>query len=175
MRKMVASVKKHKGNPLFEQDKPWEPRIDNGYPNVVYEPRSTLSPPWRMWYGTCGASDSCGHQFLLYADSPDGLNWTKPDLGRYNLSKYFPEAKSFGKNNNIIMYGGGLGIYHDHHEVDPDKRFKISGGSPAGCYNVDGSSTCVVGTAASPDGISNWTVRCVVGSVCVIVKVFLHL
>jgi hypothetical protein len=28
----VAEVKKHPNNPLFDQDKPWEPRLDNGYP-----------------------------------------------------------------------------------------------------------------------------------------------
>lgn len=55
------------------------------------------------------------------------------------------------------MYGGGLGIYRDLHEPNPARRYKIAGGSPAGCYSDAGNSNCVVGTAASPDGISKWT------------------
>jgi hypothetical protein len=150
----VAEVTKYPV-PLFQQDKPWEPRLDNGYPNVVYLPGSQT--PWQAWYGGCGAPKSCSHQFLMYAKSSDGISWEKPELNRYNVSKYFPTLKSVGKSNNIIMYGGGLGIYHDTFETDPKKRYKISGGSPAGCYSSDGSKTCVVGTAASPDGIKSWT------------------
>ena len=55
------------------------------------------------------------------------------------------------------MYGGGLGMYRDLHETNPALRYKISGGSPAGCYSDDGDTDCVVGTAGSPDGINNWT------------------
>jgi hypothetical protein len=98
-------------------------------------------------------------QYLYYANSTDGLAWTKPDLNRYDLGEKWPEpwAKQIGKQNNIIMYGGGLGILHDLHDPDPSQRYKISGGAPAGCYSDDGSTNCVVATAGSPDGINNWT------------------
>ena len=29
--------KKHQANPLFVQTKPWENRLDNGYPNVILD------------------------------------------------------------------------------------------------------------------------------------------
>ena len=29
-------------NPLFTQDQPWEIRIDNGYPNVLYDPEERI-------------------------------------------------------------------------------------------------------------------------------------
>ena len=48
-------------------------------------------------------------------------------------------------------------MYHDLHDPDPSQRYKISGGSPAGCFDSTGSKQCVVGTAGSPDGINNWT------------------
>ena len=35
-------------NPLFGQDRAWEPRIDNGYANVVYD-TTNGDHPWRMW------------------------------------------------------------------------------------------------------------------------------
>lgn len=35
---VAPSITKYDENPLFIQDKPWEPRIDNSYPNVVFTP-----------------------------------------------------------------------------------------------------------------------------------------
>lgn len=151
-----GTVAKPRFNPLFAQDKPWEPRLDNAYPNVVHDAANKDSP-WQLWYGGCGAVKSCRSQFLYYANSTDGLKWNKPDLGRYDLAHKFPGLARLGKHNNIIMYGGGLGVYYDLHEQDPGKRYKISGGSPAGCFSSDGNSDCAVATAASPDGIHNWT------------------
>lgn len=48
-------------------------------------------------------------------------------------------------------------MYHDTHEPNASLRYKISGGSPAGCYSVDGASDCAVATAGSPDGITSWS------------------
>ena len=149
----ITAVQKFPGNPLFNQTYPWEPRLDNGYPNVVYDPQSTGDGPWRLWYGGIGT----GGQYLYYANSSDGLQWEKPLLDRYDLGHRWPALKSIGKRNNVVMFGGGLGVYHDLHEPDPALRYKISGGSPAGCYSDDGNEDCVVGTAGSPDGINNWT------------------
>ena len=153
LRAVQGTVAKYPRNPLFSQDKPWETRIDNGYPNVVYDPG--YDAPWRLWYGNIGD----GGQYLLYANSSDGIAWDKPDLNRYDLRekwKHNPVVAKFGKHNNIVMFGGGLGMYRDLHEKDPKLRYKISGGSPGGCYNSDGSRDCVVGTAGSPDGIGEW-------------------
>lgn len=151
---VIGEVSKHPSNPLFEQDKPWEPRLDNAYPNIEYNQSTGV---FQLWYGGCGAVASCSNQFLEYANSTDGLSWSKPNLGRYNLSEKFPSLSAIGKENNIIMFGGGLGVYRDPMESDPQKLYKISGGSPGGCYSEDGSSDCLVATAASPDGINNWT------------------
>ena len=81
-------------------------------------------------------------------------------LNRYDLAQKWshePWAKSVGKKNNIILFGGGLGVYRDLHEPNPALRYKISGGSPAGCYSDDGASDCAVATAGSPDGINSWS------------------
>ena len=87
--------------------------------------------------------------------------WDKPDLGRYDLAarwgKKDPAVARLGKHNNVVMVGGGLGIYRDLHEPEPALRYKISGGAPGGCYSADGNTGCVVGTAGSPDGITRWT------------------
>ena len=46
-----ATVRKDHRNPLFNQDRPWETRIDNGYPNVVFDP-SHVDGAWRLWCST---------------------------------------------------------------------------------------------------------------------------
>ena len=73
----------------------------------------------------------------------------------------------------IIMFGGGLGVFKDMREPDPSRRFKIAGGAPgwsapgipggASCGILaggddlaDGSGECAIATGASPDGISGW-------------------
>ena len=48
-------------------------------------------------------------------------------------------------------------MYRDLHEANPALRYKISGGSPAACYDATGDKDCVVGTAGSPDGITSWS------------------
>ena len=96
-----AEVRKSAENPLFGQDRPWETRIDNGYPNIVYDEESAArgDGPWRLWYGNIGD----GGQYLLYANSTDGIAWNKPDLGRYDLrpnwAKNRPDVAKFGKHN----------------------------------------------------------------------------
>ena len=39
---MLGNVQKHKNNPLFEEDKPWEKRFDNLYANVIYDEQEKL-------------------------------------------------------------------------------------------------------------------------------------
>ncbi|MFP6873005.1 MAG: serine hydrolase domain-containing protein, partial [Verrucomicrobiales bacterium] len=42
-----GTVKKHPGNPLFGEDRRWEPRYDNMYPNVIYDRAEKL---YKCWY-----------------------------------------------------------------------------------------------------------------------------
>jgi hypothetical protein len=110
---------------------------------VVYDP-SDPQGVYRVWYGDC--VKGCGTQILLYANSSDGLTWEKPNLGLYDVTQVRPDLAKFGKNNNIIMKGGGLGIYKDVHEKNGSRRFKCFGQGCAGA----------TGTAVSKDGF-HWT------------------
>ena len=97
--------------PLMVQDKPWEPRIDNGYPNVHFD-----KGLWRLWYGDCVSEDgSCGSQIVCYAESEDGLTWRKPNLGVFDLDHLRPDL-AIGKQNNIVLQGGGVGVYKHGNE-----------------------------------------------------------
>lgn len=118
--------------PLLVQDTPWEPRIDNGYPNAM---RSS-NGEWRLFYGTC--EKGCGTQLLLYANSSDGMHWTKPNLGLFDLGNVRPELKHIGTANNVILAGGGIGVYEDV-DADASRRFVAFG---PGCYDVSFSKSC---------------------------------
>ena len=142
----IGEARKHAANPLWEQDRPWEPRIDNGYPNVIHDPADPLGA-WRMWYG-----------FLIweYATSEDGLKWDKPDLGMFDLGTVDHSWAKYGKHNNVIMAGTGMGIYKDQHERDPNQRFKAFGGPSCFIDRGEPGINCqypVQGTAVSPDGL----------------------
>jgi len=132
----VGAVDKHPANPLFKEDKPWEPRFDNPYCSVIYDAEEKI---WKCWYSIFTRSGARGdfpgeglasekrawvnwregrRGFgMCYATSKDGINWTKPQLGviDFNGSK---------KNNIVLEYTHGVAVLKDLHEKDPKKRYK---------------------------------------------------
>jgi hypothetical protein len=44
---VLGEVQKYEGNPLFEEDKPWEKRFDNLYANVMYDEEEEV---YKCWY-----------------------------------------------------------------------------------------------------------------------------
>ena len=140
----VGTVHKHVANPLFVEDRPWEPRFDNLYANVHYQPETGR---YRCWY----------HPFIIdpavantpvemrskvahssegmevgecYAESEDGLTWSKPELGLVEFE---------GSTANNLVFRGlhGPGIVKDPRDPDEDRRYKmICGGvwTPATHY-----------------------------------------
>ena len=73
-----------------------------------------------MWYNSFSASEgawkrgSKASPILLYANSSDGINWSKPSLG---LVK--------GISNGVFA-GEGVGVYQDRLD-SPERRFKAFG------------------------------------------------
>jgi len=133
-------------SPLMVQDKLWEPRCDNAYPNVIHSPGDP-NGEWRLWYGcmTSGTkfatSQGAGRtNAWLYANSSDGKTWTKPSLGLYDLAtgpeghnKALPPAyraalQAVGSANNIVMGSSdGMGITLDPSEKNLSRKFKAFG------------------------------------------------
>lgn len=126
-------------NPLFREEffadppKPWEIRYDNGYPNVIYDPKYKI---YRCYYTMITYDESAAETPLAerphktyvpkdnriaslgYAESRDGIHFVKPDLG----------VTDFGgnKENNILLrYAHGTGVFLDEQETDPAKRYKL--------------------------------------------------
>jgi hypothetical protein len=139
----VGVVQKDDNNPLFGEDKPWEPRFDNPYLSVVYDQEEKV---FKCWYSIFIRSDGFdgypneGDSFpgeglpsdqrawvewykgkrkfgVCYATSKDGIHWQKPELGLI-------EFEGSKENNIVIEYNHGVTVMKDLHETDPQKRYK---------------------------------------------------
>jgi len=144
----VGKAAKHQANPLFPEDKPWEPRFDNLYANVLYDKEAKL---YKCWYSPFIIDKAAsgtprdrrtkvryrprGREMgVCYATSKDGLKWTKPELGLIEFNG--------SKANNLVVRGPhGAGLFKDPRDADPKRRYKLF---------YKGRSMCV---RFSPDGL----------------------
>jgi len=137
----VGRVRKHRANPLFAQDRPWEARADNVYANVLYDEKAKL---YKCWYSpfiidTAHATTpkskweavtyrqvqrklrAAGKwqrvMGICYAESRDGIRWTKPLLDIHKFD---------GEKSNLLLIGPhGAGVFRDDREADPKRRYKM--------------------------------------------------
>ena len=149
----IGEVRKEKSNPLFVEDRTWEPRYENMYPNVIYDEEENL---YKCWYCPfivdqrttetvpenrnpsltpyMSARPAGREEAMLYATSADGINWTKPNLGIVNFNG--------NSNNNIVSRGlSGAGVIKDELEKLPGRRYKAFYCSNSGYkmrYSSDG-------------------------------------
>lgn len=107
--------------PVLSNDKPWE--YIHSYLSMKY-----FNGKYRMWYEVVppradGKFHPFGFSMLCYAESDDGLHWTKPELGLVEFN---------GSRANNIVYGKPL-CGHEFHGssvwVDPlappEERLKV--------------------------------------------------
>ena len=95
----VMHLPERVGEPVIGPDQPWEPR-GISQPSVLYDRDAGL---FRMYY-TCNQREQRGQKgyppgsyFLAYAESEDGLSWTKPILGH--------QAWGSAAETNILFQG----------------------------------------------------------------------
>jgi len=131
----IGKVVKERRNPLFEEDKPWEPRFDNLYANVLFDEQDGV---YKCWYSpfiidkrttSVPRDERAGRVYIkvkpthremgvCYATSKDGLVWDKPELGIVEFDG--------SKKNNIVFRGPhGAGVMKDPREADPARRYKL--------------------------------------------------
>jgi hypothetical protein len=148
----VGRPEKFSGNPLFGEDRPWEPRIDNMYPNVAWDPEDHLFKCWYSpflvevedWMGSTATRMRWLYRQsgLCYATSRDGIRWEKPPL------TVLPYQ---GKPSNILLRNvHGVGVFRDEREARAERRFKQFFVS-----EKDGRRTTVA-VGFSPDGV-HWS------------------
>jgi hypothetical protein len=93
---------KHPGNPVVMPDQPWEHAI--GLPNVLYDEAKKI---FHMWYanydvGRWGGGKTLKNYkrtpyMMSYAQSPDGMRWTKPLMDKVPYMGY--------EKTNIVLTG----------------------------------------------------------------------
>lgn len=146
VRLIPGAVVKDAANPLLAEDKPWEVRFDNLYPNVEFDEKAEI---YRCWYSPFIVDEvatATPHAVrvsvpykpgkremgVCYASSRDGIRWTKPELGLVEFAG--------SRRNNIVCRGPhGAGILRN----------------PAGGYRMFFRGNGISG-ADSPDGI-HWS------------------
>lgn len=118
---------------ISNENKPWEIRYDNSYPTVFYD---SSVEKYRCYYSTF-TTDNGSAPFtreerkardyepsvnrvvsLCYAESSDGVNWIKPNLG-------ITEWNGSTKNNIIGHYLHGTSVLFDEQETDLSKKYKM--------------------------------------------------
>ncbi|WP_406735518.1 hypothetical protein OG508_38060 [Streptomyces sp. NBC_01108] len=151
-------VKDEEHNPLFREGifenprLPWEPRFDNGYPNVFWDPEHKKFRCYYTLFLRDPASldtppeERRGRDYVIanretgccYAESTDGVHWTKPKLGLVSFDG--------SKDNNILFeHVQGTSVLYDPADPDPTRRYKL-----ITLREADKASLCV---AFSSDGI----------------------
>jgi hypothetical protein len=143
----IGKVQKYKGNPLFEEDKPWEKRFDNLYANVIYDEQGKI---YKCWYSPFIVDNSAKGMTLeqrkkleyeapderemaiCYATSKDGITWVKPELGLVEFEGstanniLWRGSGTPSKKDKLELWGGphGNGVFKDLRERDPNRRYK---------------------------------------------------
>lgn len=164
--RLVEPPGKHALNPLIVADRPWERGI-NCYGTVLLD-----DGRFRMWYQVINRTERIDRRFVTavgYAESDDGLAWTKPLVGVTH--------PVYGPTNLVVVAGGrselcSPTVVRDDAERSPARRYKMMfydamaaedlarHGAPfppsvavPGWAPVEGEGMFI---ATSPDGI-DWT------------------
>jgi hypothetical protein len=122
-------------------DKPWEGPFC-GYATIIKD-----GDTYRLYYRGLpeAGKDGSSSETTCYAESEDGITWTRPDLGIYEVSGTL--------NNNIILAGvapvtHNFSPFLDTREgINPKHKYKALGGT-----KISGLIACV-----SEDGI-HWNI-----------------
>jgi len=110
--------KPHPDNPIFRlYEKPWE----HGFGHSAFVLRDEKSGKFKMWYNVrifVKAENGLTYRApTCYAESADGIHWTKPNLGIFKFGS--------DKNNNITLSQGTIdGLFYEPQHPEPEKRYR---------------------------------------------------
>ncbi|NQT12521.1 MAG: hypothetical protein HQ582_07230, partial [Planctomycetes bacterium] len=121
----MQSPERHRANPVLRRGQPGTPDswAVQFYGSVIRE-----DGKFRMWYVAVG-DDRLDENMprsapwrVAYAESEDGVHWTKPNLG---LVEY-----RGNRNNNLVLMEPRLGtvnvkVLFEPNDPDPDRRYKM--------------------------------------------------
>lgn len=138
---------KHPANPVFQAERSWE-GAHVGWPTILYLPTEAVH---KMWYqaiveeraATGGSAAATVQSYVCYAESENGLDWSRPALDLVAAERY--------PGNNIVEGAQGPhldspSVLYDETDPDPRRRYKMA------YYDQDGRDQGVR-TKVSADGI----------------------
>lgn len=138
-----ASWVRSGSNPILSPSEAWE-QTAVYEPNVIYDGNI-----WKMWYSGGWADPAIG-----YAESTDGLTWTKY-AGNPVLGQGGSGVAGMAVRNNVIKVGSTYYCYYA--DDNPDANLKVATSSDGIAWTVQG--TALAKTAASwGSGWANVTV-----------------
>ena len=150
-RRVLEKPVRHAANPLITEDKPWEMAI--AWTSVHRDKTTGKYQLWYQAYAGKRAQLKTHECVVCYAESSDGITFTKPSLGLFDFN---------GESaTNIVLIGSG--VYGDRYcnsvivnakEPDAAKRYKMLYYDWAKTAN--GEVVAGLHIAFSPDGI-RWT------------------
>ena len=127
----LGQVRKEARNPLLREDKPWEPRYDNLYANVMFDEGERLFKCWYSPFIMCEVTATTPPEKrvfrytpgkremgVCYATPKDGVAWRKPELG-------IIEFNGSTKNNLVARGPHGAGVFKDLRDPDTERRYKM--------------------------------------------------
>lgn len=121
----MRSPQRHPANPVLHRGKPGTP---DSWAVQFYGSVIRVGDTYRMWYVAAG-NDRLDRSVprsspwrVAYAESKDGVHWTKPNLG---LVEY-----NGNRNNNLVLMEPRLGtvnlkVLYEPDDPDPTRRFKM--------------------------------------------------
>jgi hypothetical protein len=116
IRRFHAAEKQGRG-PVLVPDAPWERAMGHNAGTVLWD-----GGRFRYWYqvftwpGACEGTPGVCH--AAYAESEDGVRWTKPHLGAVRLTSGLP-------NNLTLRDVAWINVIRDAREPDPVRRYKM--------------------------------------------------
>lgn len=153
----------HPGNPVVREDQAWEMAI--GWCSIYRDSKSGRYQLWYQAYGG-GRDERKTHKCVVaYAESQDGVNFTKPTLGLHDFHTEREPWNAKIENTNIVLLGGGgygdrycNSVLVEPSEKDPNKRYKMLfyDFSPSKFSADEGREIPGWHAAFSPDGV-RWT------------------
>jgi hypothetical protein len=150
-RRFMEQPVRHARNPLITEDKAWEMAI--GWTSVHRDEKTGKYQLWYQAYAGTRAKVKTHECVVCYAESDDGIVFSKPNLGLFDFNGE--------KDTNIVLLGsGGYGdrycnsVLFDVREKDAAKRYKMALNDWT--QDEKGEAAAGLHVAYSPDGI-HWT------------------
>jgi len=120
---------------VFVTDEPWEGNTSGYY--SLFQDRDIYRMIYRGWQHD-EEKKAAHHEVTCYAESRDGVHWTKPNLGLFEWEG--------SKDNNIVWIGPGTHNFTAFHDTNPATpatgRYKALGGGRGGLIAFE-SPDCI--------------------------------